>query len=329
MIRLFAVPLLMAGPFIVPQGGPQAVPPSQAIPSASPAQRILRVEQTYEVAPLPAGAKEGTLFAPLPSDDPWQTVTDLSIDGAAFEIVHDPAHGNAAARFHLAATGATVQVRFRIIRRERSADLADATARPAPDGYGEWLRDDRLVVVDDLVRRMAADVTRGADTPLAKARAIYAYVLSHMRYLKEGQGWGQGSLRWACDAKYGNCTDFHSLFIGLLRASGVPARFQIGYSVPPDAMSGELPGYHCWADFYVDGVGWVPVDVSEAWKNPAKRDYFFGHHDANRFALSTGRDLQFSGLVGPALNYFVFPVLEVAGQRVEVSHRTVFSELPR
>ena len=337
----FALALLLAG-VVFPASLPSPSPPPAGISTVSPPQgtsvpavtggavRSLRVQQTYDVPPPPSAPTGALLFAPLPSDDPWQTITDLSIEGAPFEIVHDPAHGNAAARLLIPKAGAKVEVKFQVFRRERTVDLSGATTRPAPDGYAEWLRDDRLVVVDDLVRRIARDVTAGAATPRAKAEAIYAYVLSHMRYLKQGQGWGQGSLRWACDEKYGNCTDFHSLFIGLLRASGIPARFQIGYSVPLEASSGELPGYHCWADFYLDGVGWVPVDVSEAWKVPAKRDYFFGHHDANRFALSTGRDLVFPGLVGPALNYFVFPVLEVSGQRVEgTGHRTVFTEIVR
>src|SRR5580658_802575 len=335
MVGIVALVVLLASPVSLQVSPPQAgvspiSPPQTGIPAVTAASRHFRVQQTYEVPTLPAGAKDGTLLAPLPADDPWQTITDLLIDGAPFEIVYDPAHGNAAARFRIPAAGAKVNVSFQVERHERSADLSSATARPAPDGYAEWLQDDRLVVVDDLVRRIARDVTAGATAPRDKAEAIYAYVLSHMRYLKQGQGWGQGSLRWACDEKYGNCTDFHSLFIGLLRASGIPARFQIGYSVPPEATSGELSGYHCWADFYLDGVGWVPVDVSEAWKAPAKRDYFFGHHDANRFALSIGRDLAFPGLVGPALNYFVYPVLEVSGQRVDlVSRRSVFTELTR
>jgi hypothetical protein len=45
---------------------------------------------------------------------------------------------------------------------------------------------------------------------------------------------------------------------------------------PEGKREGDIPGYHCWAEFYLDGVGWVPVDASEASKFPAKRDYFFG-----------------------------------------------------
>ena len=54
-----------------------------------------------------------------------------------------------------------------------------------------------------------------------------------MRYDKTGTGWGRGDALWACDAKRGNCTDFHSPFIGMRRADGIPARFDIGFTQPP------------------------------------------------------------------------------------------------
>ncbi len=178
------------------------------------------------------------------------------------------------------------------------------------------------------MRKIAADVTAGKTTPLARARAVYDYVLSTMRYEKPagaGQGWGQGDIEWACDKKYGNCTDFHALFIGLLRASGIPARFSIGYAIPT-AASGDVPGYHCWADFYLDGVGWVPVDASEGWKHKERADWFFGHHDADRVQLSTGRDVPLPGARGAALNYFVYPYAEATdGTAVEVTRKTSYA----
>ena len=40
-------------------------------------------------------------------------------------------------------------------------------------------------------------------------------MLRSMRYDKTGTGWGHGDVLYACDAKKGNCTDFHSLFIAM------------------------------------------------------------------------------------------------------------------
>ena len=93
------------------------------------------------------------------------------------------------------------------------------------------------------------------------------------------------------------------------------ARFGIGLPLPADKQSSEIAGYHCWSDFYVDGKGWIPVDISEAWKHPEKRDYFFGSHDVNHVQFSAGRDLRLNPpQAGKLLNYFVYPYVEVDEQ---------------
>jgi len=185
----------------------------------------------------------------------------------------------------------------------------------SPTQKQQDLQPDLLVPVTGLPADLAAKVTQGITQPLEKARAIYDYVFTTMRYDKTGTGWGHGDVLYACDAKKGNCTDFHSLFIAMARSQGIPARFEIGFPLPPDKHAAEIAGYHCWSDFYVDGKGWIPVDISEAWKHQEKRDYFFGAHDANRVQFSMGRDLRLSPAQdGPPLNYFVYPYVEVSGK---------------
>ena len=177
---------------------------------------------------------------------------------------------------------------------------------------------DTLVPVSGLPAELAAKVTQGKTTQLEKARAIYDYVFTTMRYDKTGTGWGRGDALYACDAKKGNCTDFHSLFMAMARSERIPARFEIGFPLPPDKHSGEIAGYHCWSDFFEPEHGWVPVDISEAWKHQEKRDYFFGAHDDNRIEFSMGRDLKLSpAQAGELLNYFVYPYVEVAGKKFE------------
>jgi hypothetical protein len=96
---------------------------------------------------------------------------------------------------------------------------------------------------------------------------------------------------------------------------GIPAKFEIGFPIPGDRGQGEIGGYHCWAEFYLAGYGWVPVDASEARKHPEKREYFFGAHDENRVQLSVGRDIILNpAQKGAALNYFVYPYVEVNGE---------------
>jgi transglutaminase-like putative cysteine protease len=156
-------------------------------------------------------------------------------------------------------------------------------------------------------------------------------VTGMMRYDKSGTGWGRGDAIFACDAKRGNCTDFHALIIGMARSVDIPARFAIGLPLPETRGAGEIPGYHCWAELFVRGRGWVPVDGSEAAKNPSKRDYFFGHHDENRLELSRGRHLILEPAQhGAPVNFFVYPYAEVDGKPYEaIDRKFLFADRAR
>jgi len=102
----------------------------------------------------------------------------------------------------------------------------------------------------------------------------------------------------------------------MARSQGIPARFEIGFPLPSDKQSSEIAGYHCWAEFFNPQNGWIPVDISEAWKHPEKKDYFFGAYDTNRVQLSVGRDLKLNPeQQGDPLNYFIYPYVEVTGKQ--------------
>jgi transglutaminase-like putative cysteine protease len=118
-----------------------------------------------------------------------------------------------------------------------------------------------------------------------------------------------------CDSRFGNCTDFHSLFNALARSQKIPAKFESGFGIPTKRGTGDVPGYHCWAKFKPEGRGWVPVDISEANKNPKMSDYYFGNLTEDRVTFSTGRGLTLSPKQdGPPLNFFVYPYVEVDGK---------------
>src|SRR5262249_59957846 len=87
--------------------------------------------------------------------------------------------------------------------------------------------------------------------------------------------------------------------------------------LPEKRGVGEVPGYHCWAFFHPKGKGWVPVDISEANKNPKMQDYYFGNLTEDRVTFSTGRDLELTPKQeGEPLNFFVYPYVEVGGKVV-------------
>src|SRR5215213_4883614 len=305
-----------------------------AAAAATPRERKFAFEYKTTLKDIPAGAEKVELWIPVPHDSPLQTIKGLTIESPYPYKLHSMKYGNRA--LHLTVenptqTSFTVTMRFDAARREHIKErLSDASFAPAkeerdPD-MSRWLKADRLVPIDDKIRQWSQEVVTaaGAKTDLEKAHAIYNHVVSTVKYDKTGQGWGRGDIYYACDARRGNCTDFHAIFIGYARAQGIPARFSIGFPLPPARGEGQIAGYHCWAEFYVKGIGWIPVDASEAAKDPSRREYFFGAHDENRIEFTRGRDLALSPKQkGDPLNYFVYPYAEVDGKPFASVERSV------
>jgi hypothetical protein len=290
----------------------------------------------FTVKNLPAG-KKVRIWIPAAHSDAFQEVRVISAKGdLPLKKTRDTKYEN---EIYFADTAGAASpelhfdIEYDVVRHERIALGASAHVIPASLSTSERVQDLQpyaLVPITGLPAALAAKVTQGKTDPLAKARAIYNYVFSTMRYDKTGTGWGRGDVLYACDAKKGNCTDFHSLFIAMARSQGIPARFEIGFPLPADKHSAEIAGYHCWSDFYIDGKGWIPVDISEAWKHPEKKDYFFGSHDVNRMQFTMGRDLRLNPPQrGKPLNYFVYPYVEVDGvEYPNVSQAFSFADQP-
>lgn len=299
---------------------------------AAPAGRLFELE--YEVVlPQDLDPAGGPIrvWVPVPASDGRQEVTVLERPAAA-EPGGPDRHGNLFSSVLLMpGRGGPTSVSWRY-RIHRGVDHGGGE-RGTRELAAEWrerlyLGPERLVPVGGPAAPLADEALSGREEPFAVARALYDRVLEVMEYRKNGVGWGAGSTEWACAQRYGNCTDFHALFISMARYVGLPARFQIGFALPPERGRGELSGYHCWAHFYVQGHGWIPVDISEADKDPGRAEFFFGRLDADRVALSFGRDIVLDPpQQGEPLNYFVYAYAEQGGRPLDLRTRVRFRDL--
>jgi transglutaminase-like putative cysteine protease len=295
--------------------------PNSTFSATQPASRSFNVSYLINVVP-PASSEKERVWVPLPSTDQFQTISQLQLKAPSSIHVHkDSRYGNRYAFFTVDPSRVKapfgIRLTFHVVRYEHQAELIQAAALSDrfPKDVAPFLQPDRLIPVDGVVAKVAREQTQDLTDPVQKARRIYEYILSTMSYNRTVPGGGRGDAGWACDAHQGNCADFHSLFIGMARAVGIPARFQIGFLLPKEEKGGTVLDYHSWAEFYVNGAGWIPVDVSEASQQPDKHDYFFGTIDADRVTISIGRDVPLTPepKAGP-LNYIVYPYIEVDGK---------------
>ncbi|HEY6417495.1 MAG TPA: transglutaminase domain-containing protein [Candidatus Binataceae bacterium] len=296
------------------------VSPASAAEAAAPdRERDAHFEYHTVLGPFDPSAKSLEAWIPLPRDDANQKVTGLSVDTPAeHEIVMQTSNGNRLVHLEASAplpASIPVTITFNVMRHEEAADKTAAERNlPEPKGgsFAAVLGPDRLVPVTGRIEQVSSDLGDNGASAYQQARIIYEYVTEVMKYDKSGTGWGRGDALYACDVRRGNCTDFHSLFIALARARGIPARFTIGFPLGKHGGD-QIPGYHCWAEFYAGGV-WVPVDASEAWKHPALHNYYFGHLDADRVAFTMGRDLELKPHQhGEPINFLIYPYVEVDG----------------
>lgn len=280
-----------------------------------------RFPYRFTIKDIPKDAKEIKFWIPYLSEDRYQSIlkVDIKVPGR-YKINKDEKYNNKIIFGTYKNNGESVLTGTIIydIKRLERLNQPTHTSYQAQDPYSrdftKYLQPSKFATISPRVKELARKITNGKTNTLSKVRSIYDYVFENMEYNKAVPGWGFGDTERACDLRVGNCTDFHSLFNSLVKATNIPAKFVIGFNIP-DKKQSEVGGYHCWAEFYANELGWIPVDVSEAWKNKSKHEYYFGNLDKNRVQFTVGRDVVLNPPQnGEPLNYFIYPYVEIDGK---------------
>ena len=315
--RLAAAAALLAVLGVCQMAATDTARPSGQGPEPAAKRREFFFAYCTRIAGLEPG-QPARVWVPVPPSDQDQVVTVVqwSLPGLA-RVGKEPKHGNKVLYVEASADEqgtVPLALKYRVKRHAVRTDVRLPGDTDEAEDPQLFLRPDANVPVGGAPLNLLA----GRKLPSEQfelGRALFDVVDGHLRYDKTGQGWGRGDALWAYKSRCGNCTDFHSLFISLARSKGLPARFEIGFRLPEKRGQGEIDGYCCWARFKPDGRDWVPVSISEANKNPARRDEYFGSLSEDRVFFSVGRDLT---LVppqdGPPLNFLVYPYVEVDGK---------------
>ena len=82
------------------------------------------------------------------------------------------------------------------------------------------------------------------------ARLAYLFMMANFKYGRAPDR----SLHSIWTSRRGDCGNLSAAYVSLLRARGIPARSVLALR-PDDSC-------HVWAEFFIDGVGWIPVDIS-------------------------------------------------------------------
>jgi transglutaminase-like putative cysteine protease len=255
--------------------------------------------------------------------------------------------GIVTAAFPASAQNPVVRVTSRFAARDRRVDLAADARRAAREDPRELklsLAPTELIPTDGIVKDTAMEITRGERGDVAKARAIYEWIVENTFRDPKVKGCGWGDIKTMLETRNlgGKCGDLNALFVGLARASGIPARDVYGIRVAKSNNGYVSLGantesitraQHCRAEFWSQVHGWVPVDPADvrkvALEEPpgklplehekvkAARAKLFGYWEMNWLAYNRAHDLTFPGASGWKTPYFMYPDGQTARGRLD------------
>lgn len=219
--------------------------------------------------------------------------------------------------------------------------IATPTNPPRAADLAIYLKPTKLIPLDGIVKETSDAITKGRNNDLAKARAIYDWIVENTVRDPEVKGCGLGDIRGMLEMKNlsGKCADLNALFVGLSRAAGLPARDLYGLRVAPSTQFASLgraggnvtTAQHCRAEVWVDRYGWIPVDPADVRKlileekkpsltDPAvvkAREALFGSWEMNWIAFNDAHDVVLPGSTGKPLPFLMYPQAEVGGARLD------------
>ena len=316
--------------------------------SPSPAHGWRVFEVTTRVEPTVNGATQ--VWVPLPSVEEAAWIRPMGNvwqgNAASVQEWRDPVYGARmlAARWDASEPAPVLEVVSRFATRDRAIDLS-RPGKVAPLDRATrtlYIKATDMLPTDGIVRKTAAEITRGAKTDLDKARAIYEWIVDNTQRNPKTRGCGLGDIRFMLETGdlTGKCADLNALYVGLARAAGLPARDVYGVRVADSRFgykslgkSGDISkAQHCRAEVWLTGFGWVPVDPADVRKvvleeKPgltlqddvvvAARKTLFGAWEMNWLAYNFAHDLKLPGSSGAPIPFLMYPQGENAAGRFD------------
>jgi len=307
---------------------------------SSDAWRKFEVTTVVEVL-KPAGETKIWLPAALIQNTPFQKTLSNQFGANAKMAESTPnALGIVAATFP-AGVQPALTLTSEVELRNYSVDLSKpGNVRPAPKAELQYfLQPTQHIPTDGIVKAKATEITKGANTDLEKARAIYEWIVDNTFRDPKVRGCGRGDIQFMLESGDlgGKCADLNALYVGLARAAGLPARDVYGIRVAKSNLGYKSLGassekitkaQHCRAEVYLTQFGWVPVDPADVRKvvleeppgnRPlsdemvtSARKRLFGSWEMNWMAYNFAQDVELPGSGGTKVAFLMYPQAQTA-----------------
>ncbi len=307
-------------------------------------ERTFEITTRVELASAKGGAR---VFVPAPSRsfEGWLTAHGTTFTGNADHAALGADKRSGAAFVEAAWSGdaaPVLEVTSRVSTRDRAVDLSrPGHAKPLSGSeHALYVASTAKVPLDGIVRQTSDRIVAGKTTEMEKVQAIYQWVVENTYRDAATAGCGSCSVveMLTSGRMGGKCADINPLFVGLVRAQGIPARDIFGIRVAASRFGYKSLGpttpvvskaQHCRSEVYLSGYGWVPIDPADvrkvmleeppghlefaADKVAAARKTLFGAWEGNWIAYNAAQDVRLPG-ADAAIPFLMYPHGQAGGQ---------------
>ena len=259
-------------------------------------ERIYLLELTSDITNV-ISTEQGiiTLYMPYPPENSWQRISELTettpepvIENYLNTIVYQIPVKNGITQ--KTAVKAVYKVHVWSVETSIPAKAAKQANSPS-DYYAAYTRADNLVPsADEAVISLASEIVGKEKGTYNRAKLIYDYLTEELQLLN-GTRPAESSVLDAISTKQADSYDMAIMFAALCRSLEIPAIPVSGVLVH-DNLTTEN---HWWNEFYLDSVGWIPVDpglgAGKAFDSVPEEEaqaWYFGNLDAQHIAFSRG-----------------------------------------
>lgn len=141
------------------------------------------------------------------------------------------------------------------------------------------------VIFTDEIKRISEEIIGDETSPLKKVKLIYDWIDNNFPWASAREYSTIPNIpMYVCDIEHGDCGQVTLLFMTLARYNGIPAKWQSGWMLHPKSIN-----LHDWCEIYLDGYGWVPIDMSfgrQGFEDEQKKYFYIGGMDAYRFIVN-------------------------------------------
>ena len=134
-------------------------------------------------------------------------------------------------------------------------------------------------IIKDAIKKALGD----EENPYWMARRLFNHLIDNMYYEMVG-GWNTAPA--VLERGNGSCSEYTFTYIAMCRSVGIPARY-VGSVVVRGDDSSMDDVFHRWAEIYIPGYGWIPVDASRGDKESLRDQAGSFGYLANRFVITT------------------------------------------